>query len=419
MLVKRYVVKEVPEALALIRQDLGADAVILSTKKIQTRTFFGIFSKNKIEVIAASSDPTDPTVAKDKGVPLRNVQSKQPKHQATPAPMPVAIDLTTPIDDNGKESESGTIASPHFPKPPVHERVVNESQASYQDVLGEIKRLRHMVHRMADAQFNHLPKPLAVIRSLLLQQEIKEERVAEILETLMDQTDAETWDLAKARWETQQILLKEMSHWGQPSAIQPATRVAAFIGATGVGKTTTIAKIAAEQVLQNRKKLALITTDTYRIAAVEQLRTYANILNIPIEVAFTPEDYQKALVAFRNYDLILVDTAGRNYQDPKYVKDIAQYFEVSRPDEIYLVLSSATKISDNYRMIENFSDLNVDKFVFTKLDETSSYGLIYNLMREYHKPFSYITNGQDVPDHLSLLTPENLVNLLIGENSYV
>jgi flagellar biosynthesis protein FlhF len=421
MLVKRYVVEEVPEALALIRQDLGADAMILSTKKIKTRTFFGMFTKHKIEVVAASADPVDPITSNDKVQRIGNKIRKTAQPQAITTPPPVAIDLVTPDVENSPKRGIGPYqadAVKSTEKAVGRANVESQTVPFQEDMLVEIRRLRKMVNRLADTK-ESLPKPLSAIRTILLQQEIDSERVDEIVEELLVSMDDQPWDLSRARFEVQQFLLQEMGHWGQQATINSNTRIAAFVGATGVGKTTTIAKIAAEQVMKHRKKLALITTDTYRIAAVEQLRTYANILNIPIEVAFTPEDYNKSIESFKNYDLILIDTAGRNYHDQKYVEETTDYFRLVRPQEIYLTLSATSKSSDIYKMINNFSDLNFDKFLFTKLDETMCYGLIYNVMRQYRKPFSYVTDGQGVPDDLSVLTPEKLSNLLIGEDTYV
>ncbi|UOF89373.1 flagellar biosynthesis protein FlhF [Fodinisporobacter ferrooxydans] len=423
MLVKRYIVKEVPEALSQIRQDLGADAMILSTKKIQTKGFLGLFSRIKIEVIAAASDSFE------RATPKQSPQSVRVREDQAASPLKTqGIGTTTLLAD--KSDDLPNVGIRTYSRETLHENrmkmeekkqqhtSISLQQTHEQDVMGELKALKKLVSRITETNQSQLPKPLLAIRQILLQQEILAERVNEMIANVLEEAD-QTWDLKTYRWKTEQILLDEMSVWTKDATIEASTRVAAFAGATGVGKTTTIAKIAAEQVLKYRKKIALITTDTYRIAAVEQLRTYANILNIPIEVAYTPDDYKKALQTFQTCDLILVDTAGRNYHEQKFIKEIQDFFAVERPQELYLVLSSTSKMADVQKMIQNFSDLEIDKYLFTKLDETTSYGAIYNVLRSQKKPFTYVTDGQNVPDDLSVLTHAKLANLLIGENSYV
>ncbi|WP_237705231.1 hypothetical protein [Bacillus coahuilensis] len=141
--------------------------------------------------------------------------------------------------------------------------------------------------------------------------------------------------------------------------------------------------MAAEAVLNDRKKIAFITTDTYRIAAIEQLKTYANLLNVPVEVAYKMSDLQLAMEKFSSFDLVFVDTAGRNYLDPQYIKETQELLSAKQSSETLLVLSLTAKEQDLQKIIENFSPFNIDKFIFTKLDETLSYGTIFNLMKKF------------------------------------
>lgn len=192
-------------------------------------------------------------------------------------------------------------------------------------------------------------------------------------------------------------------------------KVIHLLGPTGVGKTTTIAKIAAEAVLKDKKQVALITTDTYRIAAVEQLKTYAKILNVPIEVAYNRKDFEKARNQFRHYDLILVDTAGRNYLDPKYIQQVKEINQFQPDDEIHIVLSVTSKSRDLEKIFNQFSDLPIHKIIFTKIDETSQYGVMFNLITDKQVGVAYLTNGQDVPDDIIEANQENFVSTLVGE----
>jgi flagellar biosynthesis protein FlhF len=189
------------------------------------------------------------------------------------------------------------------------------------------------------------------------------------------------------------------------------------VGPTGVGKTTTLAKIASLCVFTYKKKIAFITTDTYRIAAIDQLKTYANILNVPVEVCYNSEDFQHATLKFASYDLVFIDTAGRNFRRAKYVEDLKNIIDFNREIETYLVLSLTSKQIDIEEIIKQFSEIRIDKFIFTKADETATYGSMYNIIQRENKGVAYITNGQDVPDDLVMVTPEKIVDLIVGADS--
>lgn len=191
-------------------------------------------------------------------------------------------------------------------------------------------------------------------------------------------------------------------------------RIAALLGTTGVGKTTTLAKIAAKFVLENQVSAALITADTYRISAVEQLRTYSDILGLPLEIVYTPAELAKAINKHRSKDLILIDTAGRSQHNDHQMRELHELLTINQRIEKHLVLSVTTKQSDAKAIIEKFSVCEPDKIIFTKTDETDSLGLILNLLAKQQRlGLSYLTNGQSVPDDIVSATPENLVNLML------
>ncbi|UUZ97287.1 AAA family ATPase [Paenibacillus sp. P25] len=189
--------------------------------------------------------------------------------------------------------------------------------------------------------------------------------------------------------------------------------MAHFVGPTGVGKTTTIAKLAAEQVLKHQRKVGFITSDTYRIAAVEQLKTYATILNVPLEVVFSPLDLGKAFEQLKDRDLIFMDTAGRNFRNEMYVSELNALLQSRGQSETFLVLSLTTKYKDMKAITDNFSKFKLDKVLFTKMDETDSYGAIVNLIREYGIQTSYIADGQSVPDDIAELNEQRILDLML------
>jgi flagellar biosynthesis protein FlhF len=455
MLVKRYVVKEMPEAVAMIRQDLGKDAVILSTKKIQSRGFLGLFSKTQIEVIAAANEQESkaerPPV---QNVPRQNAIGAYQQAKSKPDPAPVEEEIILPpvqkkenpvatnsptvrISSNvSNETPSSHVLNPvsnsHVPSQisatPVQQVITRvfgeaESQSEKADnqVLKEVQELRSLMRSvLSNSPKSILPQPVLQVRKELMENDLEEEIVEELIERgirQFQQLDSITEQ--EFRVILTNFIKEELDKEFEPLPLAPTTRVASFIGPTGVGKTTTIAKIAAEQVLTRGKKVGLITTDTYRIAAVEQLRTYANILNVPLEVCYSQEDANRAMTKFADCDLILVDTAGRNYNNEVNVKELNSYLQVLKPDETYLVLSLTTKASDLMQIVSNFDQVNIDKFLFTKADETRSYGAIYNLINRYKIPLSYLTTGQNVPDDIEIVSTGRLASLIVGEKSYV
>lgn len=180
-------------------------------------------------------------------------------------------------------------------------------------------------------------------------------------------------------------------------------KVLAFVGPTGVGKTTTLAKLSAKYGLLDRKRVALVTADTYRIAATEQLKTYGRIMGIPVEVADSPDDMVDILAKHKAIDLILLDTAGRSPSNDQQLEELKHFIFRSQPDEIHLVLSATTKYVDMLRIIEKFgSAVPINRLIFTKLDETRSYGAFLNLMTNFQIPLAFCATGQNVPDDLEV-----------------
>ena len=192
-------------------------------------------------------------------------------------------------------------------------------------------------------------------------------------------------------------------------------RIVALIGATGVGKTTTLAKIAARFVLEKGVKAALITADTYRISAVEQLKTYSDIIGLPLEIVYTPQELKVAIHKHRDKDLLLIDTAGRSQHNEYQMKELQEFLAVDKRIERHLVMSATTKTRDAADILEKFSVCHPDRVIFTKADETSSVGLILNLLRGKEIALSYLTNGQSVPDDIIPATPAQLAELLLRE----
>ncbi|MGE5704408.1 MAG: flagellar biosynthesis protein FlhF, partial [Clostridia bacterium] len=282
--------------------------------------------------------------------------------------------------------------------------------------------MREVFQKLLLKQDGHqmLPEAFGNIRDRLAGQEIQEEGIIFILQELAKRIgDASTVSDEQVIVVTKEIIQEQLASVTRTSPrIGRDVKYAFFFGPTGVGKTTTIAKLAADAMLKERRKVGFITTDTFRIGAVEQLKTYANILNVPIEVVFSAKDLTASMEKLAHCDLIFVDTAGRNFRNSEYVQGIAALVEQGASSENYLVLSLTSRYNDMKTIIDNFQDVPIQKVIFTKADETMVYGSILNVARSFEIPLSYITVGQNVPDDIVSASPEVVSKLIVGEESY-
>jgi flagellar biosynthesis protein FlhF len=193
--------------------------------------------------------------------------------------------------------------------------------------------------------------------------------------------------------------------------------VVALVGPTGVGKTTTIAKIAAIEALSTKKKVGLVTIDTYRIGAVEQLKIYADILGLPFEVINSTDDIERCFDNLKDCDSIFVDTTGRSIKNIMQLSELKLYLDRIKPDTTYLVVSMTTKYHDLLQILKGFGTMDYNRLILTKLDETTTYGSILNVAYNTKAPISYMTTGQNVPDDLKEAAKDMLLELVIGEGS--
>ncbi len=377
-----------PEAMKMIRGELGSDAVILNSKVVQTRGFFGLFRKKNFEVIAAI----------DSEVPKN--QTMQPKEKNK---KPAIIDI---------KSEPIPIKQ-EVPKT-VNTQQAKEPLDSTPELVKEMKELRAAIKELS-VDSSPYPAPLQEINQLLVHQEIDPSIRKEMMTTLMEKwymksEKASFEEVKKWTKECMASLISGIEYGG----LTFQKKYINVVGPTGVGKTTTIAKIAADSMLKDKKKIAFITTDTFRIAAIEQLKTYAKILSAPVEVCYSFADFKKAKEAYKDYDVIFIDTAGRNFRNEKYIDDLNDLIHFSNDMETFLVLSLTSKMSDMKVIYEQFSKIPISKFIFTKVDETANYGAMVNLIADSGIGVAYLTNGQNVPDDIVVATPALITNTILG-----
>jgi flagellar biosynthesis protein FlhF len=218
--------------------------------------------------------------------------------------------------------------------------------------------------------------------------------------------------LVKAR--VAQMLEDEIAVTGPIVAAADTCRVVALVGPTGVGKTTTIAKLAANYRLREKRRVGLITVDTYRVAAVEQLRTYADIIDLPMEVVATPREMREAVARMSHLDLVLMDTAGRSPRDEVKIQELKSMLAEAKPDDVHLVLSSTAGAKSLTAAAERFADVGTTALLLTKIDEATSLGHLVTLLRACRLPVSYLTDGQNVPDDIQTADRRRLAYALLG-----
>ncbi|MDF2679376.1 MAG: flhF [Brevibacillus sp.] len=449
MRVKRYIVDSMPEALDKIRVDLGKDAVILNSKPVKTGGLFGMFGKMRIEVIAAvdeKASDNEKTQGSSKNRQMDATTRPQTgaytakqayRNAAVPQPIKsesaVAVQERDPLPAGASQEPKRDFVSraaahgnaPHErtkqpdPMPQTSRLVENQTgPAGTEELASEVRGMRQMFQKLLVHDLSQqLPEAIQAIRTRLLEQGVTEEVTAEILKKLMEKTYAgHQWQADEARDACREIITGMLASNAQTSVkLERSVQYAFFFGPTGVGKTTTIAKMAANSMLKEKRRIGFITADTYRMAAVEQLKTYANILNVPMEVVFQPKEMVTAMERLSDCDLIFVDTAGRNFRNDEYVQGIRDLVEHGTNSVNYLVLSLTSKYTDMKAIIQSFSDVPVKQVIFTKADETQSFGTMLNVSEEMKLTLSYITTGQNVPDDIVVATPTLVSSMVVGD----
>ncbi len=292
------------------------------------------------------------------------------------------------------------------------------STLAVQQELRDIKSLvQDLVKESNRDRLSKMPAELRWAYVKLIQNEVAEELAGEFIRRLgARRKDGQALDPATINEFLVQQLARILSP-GCPIQLDDSSercKVVALIGATGVGKTTTVAKLAAQFRLKQGKKVGLITIDTYRIAAVEQLRTYAKIIDIPLEVVLTPQELKWALERLRDCDIVLVDTAGRSQFDESKLNELKQFLQAARPDEVHLVLSATCSQRVLVKSIEQFSGLGTNRVIFTKLDEAVGMGTLLAAIQKLDAKLSYVTTGQDVPNDIEVGDGRRLAEMILG-----
>ena len=431
MTIKKYQGNSKEEAIALAKKELGQDAEIMNVDEKKSGGFLGIGKKSVFEVTAMIDEDTDskpgndskphfdavadqdikvPPVSRSSDEELEETKRQfaelskifRENEQPKAAPQNVPKPATAPVNEPVRES---TVAAKQPVSAPVNEAV--------EEVSNEVVREEPSKPRTSN---NH--KFVKTLYNTLLDNDVDEKYINQLLfdmEKVLKNGN-------KVNFLISNVYQKMILKMGQPATITPAKKgpkVIFFIGSTGVGKTTTVAKLAAKYKIEMKKEVALVTIDTYRIKAADQLGEYASIMKIPLSVIYEPSELSDKVEKLSGYDYIMVDTSGFSHKNNEMrsksielISSLDNKFE----REVYLLLSATTKYRDLKEIIDSYKEFTDFNMIFTKLDETVNLGNIFNCKLYSGNNLSYVTNGQNVPDDIEVVDTQKLVKQLLGGN---
>ena len=426
MTINKFQGKTKEEAIEKAKQEFGENVVIMNVKEVKPKGLFGAFKSSTYEVTAAMKE-------KETFVnPISAMQVPKKLHENInlTADEEIKIPKPTRVEDEKEKSQK---------EKNLEERLSDLSsildeklEGTFEKQSGQNYKNKPPVQTLQEAlntdiiQEEPAPAPktksneefkfVRILYGTLIKNEVNEKYVNQLLEEIEKfLRPGNSLDTILSN-----VYQKLILRFGQPKTISLAgskPKVVFFIGPTGVGKTTTIAKIASKYKVEQDKKVAFITADTYRIAATEQLRIYANILDAPMSIVYSNDELNSAVERLIDYDIIFVDTAGfshKNDSQRQDMKNLIQGLDPIYESEVYLVLSATTKYNDLQDIVNLYKEISEYKLIFTKLDETTTYGNLLNIRLYSNADLSYVTIGQNVPDDIEIFDTQKIVKQLLG-----
>jgi flagellar biosynthesis protein FlhF len=419
VIIKKFQAETETEAIMLAKEELGKDAIVLNIKTITPKGIYKLFRKSKVEITAA--------IDESNGI-----------HSSGNSSTGMNLNITSTIKSGsgtsiGSVTTAGNALNQEAIAKTTIPGIIYENEEKVSDYTSAIEHKLNNLQNLLEKELiekrdstTSSPKVeeddksmslVQLVYNQLLRNEVDEKYINQIIGEIDNKLKKDITLDSLLSSVYQKIVLK----LGQPRTIEleeGKTKFVYFIGPTGVGKTTTIAKIASSLKLNKKAKVALLTSDTYRIAAVEQLRTYANILSVPMKVVYTEEDMKEAKLEFNDYDVVLIDTAGRSHRSSEQKDNISFLVNSIEEEfrEIYLVLSATTKYRDLIEITERYAEITNFRLIFTKLDETCCVGNIFNIRMLTGADLSYTTNGQNVPEDIDKIDAQQTAKKLLGGN---
>ncbi len=397
MQIKRYTGEDVQDVMLKVRNDLGPDAIIINTRKVKRQGLLNLFSKPLIEILAAIDKKEQPSITQNKKKGKKSTTKYEQTYSDTK--------IKETHNDNKEEKYTNQMEA------------LDKKTKEIENLLGKIYS-KMQEEDITNLNIDQEPKYTStIIRGFsrrLLENNVEVNIVKNVISQVMDGVTNET-NINEITGRLQKYIINQL---GKPEPIKTGetegrARIIAFVGPTGVGKTTTLAKIAAIYSINHQKDIGIISADTYRIAAVEQLKTYAEILGLPVNVVYSPEEIPDAIKKFQDKDLILIDTAGRSHKNKDQFNELKKAIDISKPDEVFLLISITTNYNVIKEIIKSYEFLKNYKIILTKIDEINSWGMVLNISQLTNKRFSYITTGQSVPDDIEVIDTEKVAKMLM------
>ena len=413
MIIKKFNAQTEKEAIMMAEKELGPGAIVMNVKTIKPRGFFALFRKSKVELTAAIDD----NVLEKKNNNASNLEETNENKSSAFVKGFISSKLYSDNAQNVIEEKINNIAKLLEQQMSLskEEAVQKTDVEKYTDAVDKIKIHEDEKNVEKKVEKSHSEnKVIELIKEKLLDNEVTEKNVEQIISEFSSESNEVPIDNILSK--VYQKLVLKLGEINPLETSDNKPKIVFFIGNTGVGKTTTMAKLASKFMLEEKKNIAMVSVDTYRIAAIEQIKTYANILSVPMEVAYTPEEMVNVVEKHKKCDFIFVDTAGRSHKNEDQKKDLQEIIDSVKgyESEVFLVVNSTVKLSDLKSIAKTYDDMYDYKLIFTKLDETSGWGNILNLKLDTGKALSYVTWGQNVPDDIGIVNPQIIAKKLLG-----
>ncbi len=429
MIVKKYQGATEEEAIKKAQEDLGNKAVVLNVKTLQQRGVFRLFKKDVVEITAALEEEEfknginqrKPVMGDDasKMVVGTQITPSRPLNARSNSKVNLVADekISVPAESNSAVLEQKLDSLHNLLQSQMAKEAAKEAE---KPASSEVTQENAGQKKVSERENSNM-KFIKLIYKKLIDNEVDEKYADQIMSDIEGSLKKESNIDSILAAAYQKIILK----LGEADDIEigDKPKVIFFVGPTGVGKTTTIAKVASRFKLEQQAKVAFITSDTYRIAAVEQLNTYASIIDSPVSVIYSADELEEAVNTYKDYDLIMVDTAGRSHKSEDQMDELGDMLANTKAlkdnfdVKVYLVLSITTKYKDLVNITERYKDIDDWSIIFTKLDETCALGNILNIRMLTGAALSYTTSGQNVPNDIELINEQSLAKQLLGGNT--
>ncbi len=410
MIIKKFLGKTEEEAMEAARKELGSGVVVMNVRTVKKKGIAGIFGAKQIEVTVALEEEGGAVRPARKDAVRSEQEAVQLERKVQDAQTAVNVMSESSQNIEKKLDSLQTLLVSRFRQ----EEDARAEQAQQDEAASEEEKESGAAAQ--DKEPTEQEKFVRLLYNTMLENEVEEKYANQII----DEADKNRKPNLPFDYILANVYQKMILKFGKADGITPAEngpKTLIFMGPTGVGKTTTIAKIASHFAVEEKKKIAMLTADTFRIAAAEQLRTYANILEVPFRVIYTEEELKTAISDFKDYDYIFVDTTGHSHQNEELLEKMKKLLATAAEageSQAFLVLSTTTKYRDLQRISSSYKEIADYQLILTKLDETSTLGSLLNLKLFTDADIAYVTCGQNVPDDIEQFNPQKAVKQLLS-----